>query len=97
MPSGQQSPDIVLNVDLTTARALSQLIPPGIAIKQVYIATLPSGANFALRFGVNNPPVPMVQTGGRVFTARRLVEGLYVDNTAQPGLTAVVTVVTGEK
>lgn len=97
MAYGQQvAPVTALTIDLTTARVGVQLLPPGLPIKQVYVATLPAGADFRLRWGYANPGVPMVQTGSGVFF-NPLIEGLYLDNTAQPGLTAVLAITTGAK
>lgn len=92
----QVAPQTLLTLDLTAARTKAQLLPPGLAIKQVYIAVLPSGADFRLSAGPANPAVPMVQTGSLVYF-NPLTEGLYLDNTAQPGLTAIIAVITGEK
>lgn len=97
MSYGQQTaPDIVLTLDLGVARVAQQIVAPGIGITQVYIATLPSGADCRLRYGVNNPPVPSVQTGGRISPVA-IFDGLYLDNNAQPGLTVVIAIATGSK
>lgn len=95
--NGQQAaPDLLLVIDLTTARSQSMIVAPGIVVKQVYIASAPAGANFNVRFGAFNPAIPMIAQASRIF-ARGMQDGIYIDNTAQPGLTVQVAIVQGAK
>lgn len=97
MSASQQSqPILQRSIDLTTARTFVELFPPGTPISQIYIASLAAGTQFFLRFGVNNPPVIMIATGGGIFPTA-ILDGIYMDNTAQPGLVAIVTAFVGKK
>jgi hypothetical protein len=97
----QQTPYLARTVDLTTARTFIELVPPGVPIKQVFVAQLPSATaaglvDFRLRFGNNQPPIPVAQGGGQIFFTP-LMDGLYVDNSAQPGTVAVLYISQGAK
>lgn len=95
--NGQQAaPDLLATLDLTVARANVQIVAPGIVVKQVYIASLPANANFSISFGPFNPAIPMIAQSSRIF-AKGMQDGIYVTNTAQPGLVASVAVVQGQK
>jgi hypothetical protein len=97
MPSSSSSYN-VFTLDLTTARVGVQLVPPGTVWSQLSIRSLPAGYDLRLRVaGVNSDPVPFAL--GEIFIPDNPdgleSRGLYIDNTAQAGITAKIYVQLG--
>lgn len=89
---------IVAILDLSTARTAVQLVGPGTPWSQISIRALPAGYDLELRVaGRASDPIPFAL--GEIFIPDNPdgteLRGLYVDNTAQPGITGKIYIQLG--
>ena len=97
MPASSSAYNVVV-LDLGTARTGVQLVPPNTPWSQISIRALPAGYDLELRVaGRNSDPIPFAL--GEIFIPDNPdgaeYRGLYVDNTAQPGITGKIYIQLG--